>query len=312
MIISSPKIRVIFVFFIILSSLHIFGNGEFVHDSVMENVPDRRKLSLVSTAHVVGYGTSLLFLNEAWYKNYPRSSFHFHNDWQQWLQMDKAGHVFSAYQLSRFGFYSFRWAGTDHTKSALWGSISGSVFLTTVEILDGFSTEWGASVPDFAANTLGALLFAGQQILWQEQKITLKYSYGNSSEATYRPDLLGNNLPERILKDYNGMRIWISANPASFMPSKDFFPPWLNVSVGYGAAGILGGVSNPEVYNNTPLPALNRYRRFFISPDIDLARLNTPYPFLNKVLTTVNMIKIPAPALEYNAEQGLVFHWILF
>jgi len=291
---------------------HLFNFMDEQQDENNSPNINRRKLSLVSAAHVIGYGTSLLVLNEAWYKDYPRSSFHFHNDWPQWMQMDKAGHVFSAYQLSRLGYYSFRWAGVDQKRSALWSSISGSLFLSTIEILDGFSKEWGASVPDFTANTLGSLLFAGQQIFWQEQKIILKYSYGNSAEAKYRPDLLGGNLPERILKDYNGMRIWVSANPASFLPSRDFLPPWFNVSFGYGAAGILGGISNPDVFDNILLPDLIRHRRFFLSPDIDLSRINTPYPFLNKLLTTINIIKVPAPALEYNTEQGFVFHWILF
>ncbi|MFW5778027.1 MAG: DUF2279 domain-containing protein [Bacteroidota bacterium] len=295
-----------------IQPIQLFNHSEEKTDEDFFSNINRSRLSLVSAVHVVGYSSSLLVLNEAWYKNYPRSSFHFHNDWPQWMQMDKAGHVFSAYQLTRYGHYSFRWAGVDQNRSALWSSISGSLFLTTIEILDGLSTEWGASVSDFTANTLGSFLFAGQQIFWQEQKIILKYSYGNSEEAKYRPDLLGVNLPERILKDYNGMRIWVSANPGSFITSQNILPPWFNISLGYGASGLLGGITNPEVFDNIVLPDLHRHRRFFLSPDVDLSRINTPYPFINKLLTTINIIKIPAPALEYNTEQGFVFHWILF
>ncbi|MFW5758678.1 MAG: DUF2279 domain-containing protein [Bacteroidota bacterium] len=288
-----------------------FFKDEKPQDDILPEI-NKSRLFTVTTLQTIGYGSSLLILNEAWYKNYPRSSFHFHNDWPQWLQMDKAGHVFSAYQLTRYGHYSFRWAGLDQRRSALWSSISGSIFLTTIEILDGFSTEWGASTTDFTANSLGSLLFASQQFFWEEQKIILKYSYGNSAEAKYRPDLLGTSLPERILKDYNGMRIWVSANPASFKNSLDFLPPWFNVSLGYGASGLLGGITNPETFGNIVLPDLKRQRRFFLSPDVDLSRINTPYPFINKLLTGINIIKVPAPALEYNTEQGFVLHWILF
>ena len=36
-------------------------------------------------------------------------------------------------------------------------------FLTTVETLDGFSEEWGASWGDLIANTSGTFVFIGQE-----------------------------------------------------------------------------------------------------------------------------------------------------
>jgi hypothetical protein len=33
----------------------------------------------------------------------PRSDFHFINDNAEWLQMDKAGHIYSSYHLGRLG-----------------------------------------------------------------------------------------------------------------------------------------------------------------------------------------------------------------
>lgn len=58
----------------------------------------------IATATFVG-------LNELWYKDYPKSDFHTINDNAEWLQMDKAGHVFSAYQLSKASSDALAWSG---------------------------------------------------------------------------------------------------------------------------------------------------------------------------------------------------------
>ena len=40
---------------------------------------------------------ALVGFNELWYKNYPKSNFHFVNDNSSWLQMDKFGHAATSY-----------------------------------------------------------------------------------------------------------------------------------------------------------------------------------------------------------------------
>ena len=65
---------------------------------------------LAGTATVAGYGGSFVLLNEAWYKDYPRSSFHTYNDAGEWKQMDKIGHGWTAYTLSRVSTNMWKWA----------------------------------------------------------------------------------------------------------------------------------------------------------------------------------------------------------
>ncbi len=273
---------------------------------------DSQRLRWVTGVNIACFTGSLLLLNEAWYSNHPRSSFHFHNDLPDWKQMDKGGHITSAYHLSRFSYYSFRWAGLNNRQSALWGSISGNLFLATIEILDGFSEEWGASLSDLAANLTGSTSFYLQQIYWQEQRITLKYSFTKSGLQQYRPDLLGSNLAENMLNDYNGITYWLSFNLHSLTAKPDGLPPWLNISVGYGANGMLGSISNPGMHNGEPLPHFDRYRSFYLAPDIDYSRLQTNSKVLKPIFNALNFIKFPTPALEYNQKQGLRFHWIFF
>ena len=103
----------------------------------------RRNAVVFATAGLAS--SALVGLHQLWYKDYPQSSFHFINDNNEWFQMDKAGHVFSCYHLSRLGAESFRWAGMSTKSQLLYGSASALAFMTAVEVFDGFSAEWGAS-----------------------------------------------------------------------------------------------------------------------------------------------------------------------
>ena len=47
---------------------------------------------------------------------------------------------------------------------------------STVEVMDGFSAEWGFSWSDMAANAIGMGTFVAQEAIWDEQRIILKIS----------------------------------------------------------------------------------------------------------------------------------------
>ncbi len=264
--------------------------------------------TLAGTAYIGGV-TGLYFL---WYKDYDQSSFHTYNDNKAWLQVDKAGHSFSTYQMSRIAFTAFRWAGMDEKKSTWISSAYGFMFFTTVEIMDGFSENWGWSWGDVAANAAGTGLFLGQQLLWHEQRMQIKYSYSPSKYAAYNPNLLGNNTVERMLKDYNAQTYWLSINPQSFSSSRKIFPNWLNIAVGYGAKGMIGTYENPSEIDGVAIPDFRRTRQFYLSLDIDLTKIKTRSEFLKLLLEAANMIKIPMPTIEYNAEDGFGFYVLYF
>ena len=140
----------------------------------------------------------------------------------------------------------------------------------------------------------------------------MKYSWHNTIEADYRPDLLGKDNSERWLKNYNGSTFWLSANIASFLPLETKFPRWLNLSVGYGAQGMLGGYQNPIEYKYQPLPNLQRQRQYYLSFDIDLRKINTKYKALNTVIHTFNILKIPMPTIEFNQGGKVKGYWLYF
>jgi hypothetical protein len=258
------------------------------------------RLTGVLVAQGTLYVASVTGLYFAWYKDYPQSTFHLFNDGNEWLQVDKCGHAITAYYISRIGYSSYRWSGVSEKKATWYGGLLGFAYLLNIEILDGFSSEWGFSPGDLTANTLGSLIFIGQQLAWHEQRISLKYSFHQTQYAQYRPDLMGDNLILNMIKDYNGHSYWISGNIASFLPMGSKFPKWLNIAIGYGAEGMTGAAGNMSDHSGQPMPQFPRYRRFLLSVDIDLTRIPTRSKALKGIFTVLSFIKIPAPALEYN------------
>ncbi|WP_299521948.1 DUF2279 domain-containing protein [Winogradskyella sp.] len=249
---------------------------------------------------------TLVGLDQLWYADYPRSKFRTINDSNEWLQMDKLGHVFSSYQLGRLGANTLNWAGASKSNQIIYGSTLGLGFLTAVEVMDGFSAEWGFSWADMAANALGTGLFAGQELLWQEQRILLKYSFHRTRFAEQRPDKLGNGLTEEFLKDYNGQTYWLSANINSFLKT-EFIPNWVNLAFGYGADGMLTGDPNDPLF-----PDQNRIRQYYLSLDIDLSRIKTNSNVLKTIFDVLNVIKIPFPAIELNSRGHVKLHYFYF
>jgi hypothetical protein len=276
--------------------------------------------SLLLTGGIAaGYAGAILLLDQAWYADYPKSSFHFFNDNQEWLQMDKAGHAYSAYFQSAWSTRAFRWAGVKEKKSAVVGAATGFLIQTSIELLDGYCQAWGASPGDVLANFAGSALFISQEMAWGEQRVLLKFSSAPQqypAAVNWRAqELFGTTLGEKTLKDYNAQTYWLSVNPSAFV-SRDAnrFPRWLNVAFGYGAQGMLGARTNDYAQNGATDSALpiNRQRQFYLSPDVDFARINTQSPVLKTFFFLLNIVKIPAPALEIDSGGSWTFHALHF
>ncbi|WP_367757969.1 DUF2279 domain-containing protein [Flavobacterium sp. WC2430] len=250
--------------------------------------------SILASAALVG-------LNQLWYADYPRSNFHFINDNAEWLQMDKIGHFYSSYQMGRMGSEMLEWSGASKKKQLLYGAGLGFAFLTAVEVLDGYSSEWGASPGDVIANVSGTALYVSQELLWNEQRIIPKFSFHTTQFAQYRPNVLGSNLTEQILKDYNGQTYWLSVNLYSFSKGSKI-PKWLNLAIGYGADGMVSG--NSENSDKLLLPKTERFRQFYLSFDVDLTKIETKSHFLKTFFSVFNTLKIPAPTIEYSVNEG--------
>lgn len=275
---------------------------------VPPTTPIKSRVWTVAAGHVALWTASYLALDKAWYSGYPRSSFHFFNDNEEWNQMDKAGHTWTAYQVSRLSAGLWKWSGLNERKSALLGGLSGLAYQSIIEIQDGFSSEWGFSWGDMAANFLGAATYVSQELGWHEQRLQFKLSYWaydyDTDAKIRRNQLFGKSLPERLLKDYNSQTYWLSANIASFLKNSKW-PAWLNMAIGYNSNGMLGGFGNAwtdKQGNNFSRTDIERVRHFVLSPDIDLTKIHTNKKWVRTLLYVANMVKIPAPAITLNSK----------
>ena len=296
----------------------MIGPDQGVKKILTPNQKKQRQL-LITGINVAGYGGSLIALNNAWYKDYAKTSFHLFNDSKEWLQMDKSGHAWGAYNASRGSTAMWEWAGLPHKKAVWIGGLSSVVYLTTIEFFDAYSAKWGWSWSDIGANMIGSGLFMGQEFLWNEQRIQFKFSFHpkkyDEPQLEQRADeLFGKPWYERMLKDYNAQTYWFSANVKSLLPQSNL-PAWLNVALGYGADGMFGGFENKwkdKSGNEIIRFDIPRKRQFYLAPDIDFTKIKTKSKFLKTTFSLLNSFKCPAPSLMMDSKGKLKAYLLFF
>ncbi len=261
-----------------------------------------KRLSIFITSASIVYSSSIIGLSKLWYSNSPQQSFRFFNDYGEWKQMDKLGHFYSAFYISCASSKALQWSDVSKRKSDLIGSATGILLLAPIELLDGFSSAYGASTGDLLANTGGSVFYLAQSCLWNEIRIWPKFSFHQTSYAPLHPELLGNSLTSEILKDYNGQTHWMSFDMDKFIK----FPKWLNLAVGYGAQEMVYATDHQNLING-----YDPYRQYYLSIDFDLTGIKTKSKALKALIFFANMIKLPAPALEFS-KKGVSFHAFYF
>lgn len=280
---------------------------------------NKKRVRGVAIANASLYSIGMVGLYATWYKDYPQSNFRFFNDNGEWLQLDKIGHAYSAYAESKASMELWRWTGINRKKRILLGGFSGAAYQTVIEILDGFSAEWGWSWGDFASNVAGSGLLVAQEFAWDEQRIQFKFSfhrksYRDNSLNSRSTELFGKSEPERFLKDYNGQTYWLSTTLKPFFPQSKI-PEWFQISVGTGAEGLFGANSNfdTDKLGNVTFsrPDIQRFRQWYLAPDIDLSRIKTKKRGIKMALNILNIFKFPMPSLEYS-KNGLKFNFLHF
>ncbi len=296
----------------ILTSLIAF-QGINAQDSANVNYASR-KVVLVSASALLA-GGSLIYLNNVWFSQYNTGKFHIYNDNGDWFQMDKVGHSYTNYQTSRLMMDAFDWAGFNKKQQLVAGGSIGFVYMGIVDFMDGFSKGWGFSWGDIGANTFGTGMAVSQKYFWDEQRIFLKFSYRESDLAYYNSSLLGNNIHEKILKDYNAQAYWLSFNPFLLINKNTKVPHWLNLSIGYGGTGMIRGRDNYIYYSVASTPEVEyyieteRYRNFYLSLDLDFTKIKTKSKALKKVFNALNLLKVPFPTFDLNKKGVRLLLW---
>lgn len=279
---------------------------------------NKKRLIGVSVGSAVAYCGIMTGVGFAWYGKEKLGKFHWFADEKEWNQIDKTGHFFAPYFITTYTYNMLRWSGMKNTPAALAAGAFGFISLSAIEIPDGMTNKYGASWSDLVFNFSGAALATTQYLLWKEQRITTKYSFHiiNYPKGELRDranELYGSNFGERILKDYNGVTMWLSFNLHSF--NHNIKPAWLNVAIGYGAGNMYGGFENKWTDKNGiyhDRSDIKRYRSFYISLDADYTKFKTNSKAGKAILGVLNIVKLPMPALEFNTLGQVVFHPMFF
>lgn len=255
---------------------------------------NKKRLIAVSSSIGATWAGSTTLLWNVWYKDSEITQWHTFDDSRNWLQMDKAGHTYTAYHINRLTHDLFTWSGVNNTNSTLIGAGISIGYQSTVEFFDGKSQDWGFSWSDITANTIGTGLYTSQQLIWKEQRLIPKFSVHLTEFAAIRPQVLGSTFTERILKDYNGQTYWLSFSPGSFWKESGI-PKWACLSFGYSINNKLVGDVEFVVSSNG-----NNYqsqREFLFSLDIDFSQFEIRRKWLKAVVNQFNYLKIPFPTI---------------
>jgi hypothetical protein len=249
------------------------------------------RLSVIITGFAISDAIGFKKLSQFWYKT-ERTSFHFHEnsrDIRENKQMDKIAHFIDAYYFSHLASKIYRWGGLSVPKSVIWGSITGSVWMLQIEIVDGFFKRWGFSQYDFMMNILGSSYSALQQ-LYPEQLKGIHFKVGYFPSEAYRNKLYS-EVSRSIADDYEGYTFWLCFNPYDLLPKdcKRSFPGWLapwGIAIGYGAQNIATDVFNGQ-------------REIYFGLDFDLNKLPTGNNnFVKFMKDEFNILRLPLPTVR--------------
>jgi hypothetical protein len=269
--------------------------NSFFKPSDTLNIPRRNSVIIFESVVFVG---GIIQLNKIFNKDQFSSNCSFINDNSTCLQMDKAAHIFTSYQIGIMSYNLLNWSGVSKKNKLIYGAGMGFVFLTTAEVLSGFSKNSNASYGDVIANAGGTTLFVFQDMLWDEQRIIPKFSFHSSRFVSSNIK----TMKTQIESEFDGQTFWLSANIQTFF-KKSKVPNFLNIAIGYGVENLDNSTSNS---NN------EQYRQLFLSLDVDLTRIKTKSHLLKTLFSVFNTIKVPSPTIEFSRNNQLKWHLIYF
>jgi len=238
-----------------------------------------------------------VYQQSGWWKD-NRAPFHFQEDLEYGLWVDKIGHFFGASLFAFIARQALEWAGMSE-ESALWYGAGGALlFQTYVEIQDGFSL-WGFDRVDFAADVAGAAWPVARYYYPPLRRFDLKFSYYPSRTLHEHSDAGGfQGQQHLIFDDYEGQTFWLSMKVHDFLPSKakSYWPDFLCLAVGYATRNVAG---------------TDAYPVFLLGLDLDMTKIIPgDTAFLRAIAEALNFFRLPLPALRISP--GTVWYGVYF
>ncbi len=231
-----------------------------------------------------------------------KSSFKFLEDGGYALWSDKIGHFYASYFSSYLFAESLLAADFDYDDAYFGGAAMGFAYLTYIELMDGFGDNFGFSPGDFYYNVAGSIFYLSHYYFPYLQNITPKFVY---IPAPWHGELERKGAIFAI-DDYSSQTYWLSFNIYNMLPAiQDYWPSWLELSLGYATRN-LSDEPAPKGYSNREYKGIVDYKlygspRIILALDYNLKQLigKTDYPLLNWLAQTLDYVKLPSPAVEF-------------
>ncbi|MCQ2104537.1 MAG: YfiM family protein [Fibrobacter sp.] len=262
----------------------------------------KSEISVPRLATVVGltataYGAAYIFVFAKGWWGDQGSDFHFENDFDYALNLDKFGHFASGVAMGELFYEGYRWAGVSEFNSYLYAGLSAMSTHIAIDIKDGFAPKWGFSIFDVLSGSLGGFLPMAERYVPLFKYVDLKWSYWINSKAYYRWEHAASN--GVFTDDYVNQTYWASFKPYRLLPAaaRKYYPSWLAIAAGLS---IDDGVFIKH-YEGTP------HREVYIALDYDLEAFRPQSRMARQAIKWLNYFKLPAPTVQVYPE----VHWYL-
>jgi len=245
---------------------------------------DYTNLAIVSGAALTtGIGLHI-YQSNSWWKS-ERSNFHFENDWDYALWLDKLGHFYAGALVAHAFSSGLEAANFDSENSAILGAALSLGFLLYIEVEDGYGPNWGFSPGDAIADFLGAGYMLTQYYVPFLKNFMLKFSYYPSDKLRAGQHQGGN-----VIDDYEGQKQWLSIRVNEFLPSsiEKYWPDFLMLAGGVGVRNLDGSGGGQ--------------REYYIALDIDAEEIPLYGPAWQFVKNTLNYIHFPMPGFRFSPD----------
>ena len=259
------------------------------------------KIFGVASLTLIAYGAAYGFVLEKGWWDKDGRGFHFENDFDYALNLDKFGHFAAGVALGEFFYEGYRWAGASEFQSYLYAGLSALATHIAIDVKDGFAPEWGFSIFDVLSGGLGGFLPMAERYVPVFKYIDLKWSYWINSTAYYdqHRSASGNSHASDgiFTDDYVNHTYWLSLKPYRMLPeaARKYYPSWLAIAVGLSI--------DDRVFKDEPNP----HREVYIALDYDLEAFRPQSRLARTIIKALNYFKLPAPTIQVYPE----FHWYL-
>ena len=254
------------------------------------------KLAGVASLTLIAYGAAYGFVFEkGWWDENGGRGFHFENDFDYALNLDKFGHFAAGVILGESFYEGYRWAGASEFQSYLFAGLTALATHIAIDIKDGFAPTWGFSIFDVLSGGLGGFLPMAERYLPVFKYVDLKWSYWINSNAYYNHEHGASG--GVFTDDYVNQTFWASFKPYRLLPesARKYYPSWLAIAVGLSI--------DEKVFTGAPHPR----REVYIALDYDLEAFRPQSRFARFAVKMLNYFKLPAPTIQVYPE----FHWYL-